>query len=94
MRKTPLTEKLQKLLHKFARFTKQQKVFILYLFGLVFFLIVLPIIKIAPVNTAGHSVWLFNIHLFKTLIIILACLGVLVAWNISFKFKNFIIAYF
>jgi hypothetical protein len=55
---------------------------------------VLPIIKISPVNIASHSVRLFNGHLFKVLIIVLACLAVLVAWNISFKFKNFVIGYF
>lgn len=94
MRKSPLSEKIKRLVHKFSRFTKQQKVFVLYLFALIFFLIVLPIIRIAPVDTAGHSIWLFNIHLFKTLLIVLICLIVLVAWNISFRFKNFVIGYF
>lgn len=94
MRKSPLSEKLEKVFHKFSRFNKQQKVFVLYLIGLVFFLVVLPIIKIIPVSDTGHSVWLFNIHLFKTLIIVFVCAGVLLAWNISFKFKNFVIGYF
>ncbi len=94
MKKGHFSENLMNLLHKFARFTKQQKVFVIYLFVLIFFLIVLPLIRISPVNALSHSIWLFNWHLFKVLIIILACLAVLVAWNVSFKFKNFVIGYF
>jgi hypothetical protein len=94
MRKHYLSETVTQLFHKFTRFTKQQKVFVLYLFALIFFLIALPIIRISPVNVVSHSVRLLNGHLFKTLIIILACLIVLVAWNTSFKFKNFVIGYF
>jgi hypothetical protein len=93
MRKQHLSEEIKRLLQKFTRFTKQQKVFVLYLFVLIFFMIILPIIRIAPVNAGSHAVRLFNIHLFKTLLIVIVCLAVLVAWNISFKFKNFIIGY-
>jgi hypothetical protein len=67
---------------------------VLYLWALSFFLIVLPLIKISPVNDAAHSVWLFNWHLFKTLLIILVSIVVLLGRNMSFKFKNFIIGYF
>jgi len=94
MKKQHLAEKITRLFQKFTRFTKQQKVFVLYLFVLIFFMLVLPIIRIAPINVEAHSVRLFNIHLFKTLLIILVCLAILVAWNISFKFKNFVIGYF
>jgi hypothetical protein len=94
MKKNPLSEKLMRVVQKFTRFTKQQKVFVVYLVALIFFLLVLPIVKIAPVNSASHSIWLLNIHLFKTLIIVLACVFILMAWNTSFKFKNFVIGYF
>lgn len=94
MKKHHLSEKIKRWLQKFARFTKQQKVFVLYLIVLIFFMIVLPIIRIAPVNAESHAVRLFNIHLFKILLIVIICSAVLVAWNISFKFKNFVIGYF
>lgn len=93
MKKHHISEEIKRLLQKFTRFTKQQKVFVLYLFVLIFFMIVLPIIRIAPVNAESHAVRLFNIHLFKILLITIVCLSVLVAWNISFKFKNFVIGY-
>ncbi len=94
MKKRHLSESFMRIWHRFERFTKHQKVFVLYLFALIFFVIVLPLIKIAPVNSASHSIRLFNLHLFKTLIIVLVSLWVLVAWNMSFKFKNFVIGYF
>jgi len=94
MRKPSLSEEIKRLLQKFTRFTKQQKVFVLYLFLLILCMVFLPIIRISPFNAASHSVWLFNIHLLKTLLIVAVCLVVLVAWNISFKFKNFVIGYF
>lgn len=94
MKKLHISEEIKRLLQRFTRFTKQQKVFVLYLFVLIFFMIVLPIIRIAPVNAESHAVRLFNIHLFKILLITIACLAILVAWNISFKFKNFVIGYF
>lgn len=93
-KKINLAEKISRFTQKFWRFTKHQKVFVLYLRALAFFLIVLPLIKISPVNDASHSVWLFNGHLFKSLLIILVSMVVLLSWNISFKFKNFIIGYF
>ena len=93
-KKFNLPEKISRFVQKFGRFTKHQKVFVLYLWALAFFLVVLPLIKISPVNDASHSVWLINGHFFKTLLIILVSLAILLWWNISFKFKNFIIGYF
>ena len=94
MKKLALSEHFAKIMHKFSRFTKQQKVFVLYLVALIFFLLVLPIMRIAPVNDDSHGVWLLNFHMFKTVVIIAASLAVLVAWNVSFRFKNFVISYF
>lgn len=68
--------------------------FVLYLRALTFFLIALPLIKISPVNDISRSVRLFNGHLFKSLLIILISIIVLLSRNISFKFKNFVIGYF
>ncbi len=93
-KKFNFSETISRFLQKFGRFTKHQKVFVLYLWALAFFLVVLPLIKISPVNDASHSVWLFNGHLFKSLLIVLLSMAVLLARNISFKFKNFVIGYF
>lgn len=93
-KKFHFSERISKFLQKFWRFTKHQKIFVLYLWALAFFLVVLPLIKIAPVNDVSRSVRLFNGHLFKTLLIILVSMFVLLSWNMSFKFKNFVIWYF
>ncbi len=94
MKKNHVVEHFLRFFHRFTRFTKQQKVFVLYLFVLAFLLLVLPIIRITPVNDSAHSIWLLNGHLFKTFLIVLACVAVLFAWNMSFQFKNFVIGYF
>ncbi len=93
-KKFNLHEKISRFLQKFWRFTKHQKVFVLYLRVLSLFLIILPLIKISPVNDVSRSVHLLNWHLFKSLIIILVSVVILLSWNMSFKFKNFIIWYF
>lgn len=93
-KKFNLSERISKFAQKFGRFTKHQKVFVLYLRALSFFLVVLPLIKISPVNDISHTVWLFNWHLFKSLLIILASMLVLLGRNVSFKFKNFVVWYF
>ncbi len=93
-KKFNFSERISRLVQKFWRFTKHQKIFVLYLWALTFFLVVLPLIKISPVNDVAHSVRLLNGHLFKSLIIILASVIVLLSRNMSFKFKNFIIGYF
>lgn len=93
-KKFNLSEKISRFAQKFWRFTKHQKVFVLYLWALTFFLVILPLIKISPVNDISHSIWLFNWHLFKSLLIILVSVLVLLSRNMSFKFKNFVIGYF
>ncbi|EKD25605.1 MAG: hypothetical protein ACD_80C00012G0021 [uncultured bacterium (gcode 4)] len=93
-KKFNLPEKISKFAQKFWRFTKHQKIFVLYLWALSFFLLVLPLIKISPVSATSHSVRLFSKGLFTSLLIILVSMTVLLSWNMSFKFKNFIIGYF
>jgi len=93
-KKFNLSERISRFAQKFWRFTKHQKVFVLYLWALSFFLVVLPLIKIAPVNDVSHSVWLLNTHLLKSLVIICISVAILLSRNMSFKFKNFVIGYF
>lgn len=89
-----IMETITKFTNKFARFSKHQKMFVSYLILLSAFLILLPIINVSPVNDGWYNVWLLWWNFFKTMIIILASMIVLFGWNISFKFKNFIINYF
>ncbi len=93
-KKFNFSQKISRFVQKFWRFTKHQKIFVLYLWALSFFLVVLPLIKISPVNDVSRSVWLLNWHLFKSLLIILVSVAVLLSRNMSFKFKNFVIWYF
>lgn len=94
LKKTNFKDKLLLLFHKFSRFTKQQKVFVLYLCGLVFFLLFFPLIKVAPVDGDTYRVRLLSGALFKVMLITLIALAVLVGWNMSFRFKNIVINYF
>lgn len=93
-RRKNIMETITKFTNKFARFSKHQKMFVSYLILLSAFLILLPIINVSPVNDGWYNVWLLWWNFFKTMIIILAAMVVLFGWNISFKFKNFIINYF
>lgn len=83
-------------LHKIGRYTKQQKLFVLYLFVLAFFMVVLPIVKISPADPAAPSrlVFLVSGAFGKTSLMLLVSLLALIGWNMSFRFKNFVTAYF
>ena len=81
-------------MHKFARYTKQQRIFVLFLFGLIWLLVLFPIIKVKPVSDEGYSVWLLNGNFFRTLLVIVASLAALIGRNVSYRFKNMVIGYF
>lgn len=89
-----IIESIGKVLAKFSKFSKHQKLFVSYLILLATFLILLPIINVSPVNDQWYNVRLIWWNFFKTMIIILVSMIVLFGWNISFRFKNFIINYF
>jgi hypothetical protein len=92
MYKKDLKHKALVLLQKFARFTKQQKWFVLYLFWLTFLLLFFPIIKVSPVASSWwYRIWIVNWSFFTTTIIMLVSLLFLLSWNVSFRFKNMII---
>lgn len=85
---------ISKLIHKFDRYNKNQRLFIVYLIVLIFFLIFFPIVKIASLWwLEGYSVRLISWYYFKTMLIIFISLGALAWWNSSFRFKNFVITY-
>lgn len=85
---------ISKFVHKFDRYGKNQRFFIIYLIVLVFFLIFFPIVSISSLWwLEWYSVRLISWSYFKTMLIIFISLGALIGWNSSFRFKNFIITY-
>ncbi len=93
-KKKNITDTILKILQKFTRFTKEQKWFIIYLAVLVFFVWLFPIVYVNGIgDTDSYSIWLFSSVYFKTAVFIFLILGVLVGWNISFRFKNLMIRY-
>ncbi len=84
------------LLHKIGRYTKQQKLFVLYLFVLIFCMVILPVLRIVPANPTASTrlVFLVSGAFGMTGWIALLNLLVLLGWNTSFRFKNFINSYF
>ncbi len=85
------------LLQKFTRFTKDQKGFIVYLAVLAFFVLLFPIIHVSDIANSeitGYSIWLIGNTFFKTAVFVVLVLGILLGWNISFRFKNLMIRYF
>lgn len=91
MYKKDFKHQVMMLLQKFTRFTKQQKSFVLYLFGLAFLMIFFPIIKVSPVSGQSYGIWILNGAFFTTMIILLVSLGFLISWNMSFRFKTMVI---
>ncbi len=91
-KKLNLSERISRFTQKFWRFTKNQKVFVLYLRILAFLLLACPLIKYSPLSGISHSFRIF--YMFKSFLIILVSMIVLLSWNMNFKFKNFIIGYF
>lgn len=84
------------VMHKIARYTKQQKMFVLYLLVLVFLMFVLPIAKVSPADPESSTrfVFLLSGAFGKTTILIVLSVLVLLGWNMSFRFKNFVTTYF
>ncbi len=70
---------------KWKRYTKLEKVFILFLFLLVLLELFLPFISI---EWTKYS--FINSKFFTTSIILLFTLFFIIVWNISYTFKNFI----
>ena len=100
-RKGKLAKFILLVLHKFNRYSAQQRVFILYLLVVAFFLIISPILNVQPVgsqiddtaNAANYSVYLLSTGFFKVMLIMFISMGILLAWNMSFRFKNIVISY-
>lgn len=89
------SKKLMKLLHKFNRYNKRERIFVVYLLVLLFCLVFLPIVKVTSLRgTWWYSVWLWKPEFFKTMLIVFSSALILIWWNLSFKFKNIFLSYF
>lgn len=90
------SQKVLKLLHKFWRYTKHQKRFVLYLLVLAFFLLFLPIVKVGNLDEIGGAsrFRMLGTSYFKTMIVVFISLALLIGRNTSFRFKNMMISYF
>ncbi len=89
------SKKLMKLLHKFNRYNKRERFFVLYLSILLFCLLFLPVVKVTSLRwTWWYGVWLRKPEFFKTMLIVFSSVFVLIWWNLSFKFKNLFLSYF
>ncbi|NOZ44504.1 MAG: hypothetical protein GXP45_05205 [bacterium] len=94
-RKSKTSKMFLRFFHKIARYTKHQKIFVLYLIVLAFFLLLFPIVKISPVDVrAIDRVFLLSGAYFPLMIVVYVSMLVLLAWNMSFRFKNMIINMF
>lgn len=84
-----------KLLHKFNRYNKRERMFLLYLFVLLFCILFLPIVKVTSLRwTWWYGIWIWKPEFFKTMLIVFASAFILIWWNLSFKFKNLFLSYF
>jgi len=85
-----------KIWYKLNRYSKHQKLFVFYFILLAFFLIILPIVKSSPISWEWSTSYVFLLSgkFFKTMIIVFLSLSILLAWNLSFKFKSLVFTYF
>lgn len=84
---------VMKILHKLDRYDKNEKIFIGYLFVLLLFILITPVIKVTWLKwSEWYGVWLYKS--FPSLMIVLISMIILIWWNVSFKFKNLFLTYF
>lgn len=76
-------------LHKRQRYSGHEKASIVYMLILFVMLLILPLIKIDQINTTvSESFTIFNAAMIKSSVLILICIGFLIAWNSSFRWKQ------
>ncbi len=77
--------------HKWGRYSKTEKIFIIYAIILGACLLFMPIITISPISNEPAKVFgLINTYFIKSNIIIFLSFIILVGWSISYRFKAFL----
>jgi hypothetical protein len=93
-------QKLQKFFKKlwkrFSNYNNSKKWFVLYLIILTLFLLLPPLVKINAMRGVEGSSYglLFSSGYFRSLVVVLISLVFLLGWNLSVKFKGFVINLF
>ena len=85
-----------KLARKFMAFTKHQKTFVLFLFVFTAAVILLPMLSVEPTSddTSGYHLWIWNLKLFKSFLIMLISLAGLYGRNLHSNIKAFMVKCF
>lgn len=86
-------KQFQRHFHKFTNYTKNQKIFTLFLLVFAFVLLVFPLVKIGSISeeTGGQTLWLLGKTYFKSMIIIFSSMIFLLGWNMNIRFKGFVV---
>ena len=83
----------QKHVYKFTNYTKNQKVFTLFLLIFVFVLVCFPLVKIKGLtdNESTKTIWFLGTTYFKSMVIVFSSMLFLLGWNMNMRFKGFIV---
>lgn len=83
----------QKHVYKFTNYTKNQKVFTLFLLIFAFVLVCFPLVKIKGLtdNESTKTIWFLGTTYFKSMVIVFSSMLFLLGWNMNTRFKGFIV---
>lgn len=83
----------QKHVYKFTNYTKNQKVFTLFLLIFAFMLVCFPLVKIKGLtdNESTKTIWFLGTTYFKSMVIVFSSMLFLLGWNMNTRFKGFIV---
>ena len=82
-----------KTFHKFTNYTKNQKLFTIFLLIFAVALVICPIAKVTSLESTGGTeyFWFIGKTYFKSMIIVLLSMLFLVWWNMNTRFKGFVV---
>ena len=95
-RNNDILNSFNKLTRKFMAFTKHQKTFVLFLFVFTAAVILLPMlsVELTSDDTSGYHLWIWNLKLFKSFLIMLISLAWLYGRNLHSNVKAFMVKCF
>lgn len=95
-RNNDILNSFNKLTRKFMAFTKHQKTFVLFLLVFTAAIILLPMLSVEPTSddTSGYHLWIWNLKLFKSFLIMLISLAWLYGRNLHSNVKAFMVKCF
>ena len=82
----------QKYFHKFANYTKNQKIFSIFLIIFAIVLFCFPIAKVTTIDPYGKELfWFIGKTFFPTMIVVFSSMLFLLWWNMNTRFKGFVV---